>query len=57
MSEKAKERLAAICGAVAFAVVLWASLVYSTSAEVWNAGEHIAGCNGADNCGCYERAR
>lgn len=57
MSEKAKERLAAIAGATMLGVILWVGFVYGTSAEVWNAGEHTAGCDGTQNCECYERAR
>lgn len=57
MSEKAKERLAAITGAAMLGVILWVGFVYGTSAEVWNAGEHTAGCDGTQNCDCYERAR
>ena len=28
---------------------------YATSPEAWHAGSHTEGCNGDDNCGCYEK--
>ena len=31
--------------------VLW----WSTSPEVWYAGEHTSGCDFTENCGCYEK--
>ena len=34
------------------AIATVSMVMYATSAEVWYAGEHIASCNGADNCGC-----
>ena len=42
-------------GIVAIYVLLFLLLLYGTSAECWYAGEHTEGCNGADNCGCYEK--
>jgi hypothetical protein len=35
--------------AATFATIWWA-----TSPEVWNAGEHTAGCDMTEDCGCYE---
>jgi hypothetical protein len=30
-------------------------MMYATSAEVWYAGEHTAGCDGSQECGCYKK--
>lgn len=50
-----KDFLMGTLAAVVFvAVIVWA-ILYATSAEVWYAGEHTAGCDGTDSCGCYER--
>lgn len=37
-------------GALVFAVFM-----YATLAEIWYAGEHIAGCDGSQECGYYEK--
>ena len=50
-----KEIISSIIAGVLFAALLFGAVLYGTSAEVWYAGEHTVGCNGTDNCGCYER--
>lgn len=39
-------------------LVAWsfkALMDYVTSPEYWYAGMHTDGCDGSDNCGCYEK--
>ena len=34
----------------------WVGILHGiTSPEYWHAGEHTAGCNGTDECGCFDR--
>lgn len=40
---------------VAFAAAIVWAVMYATSAEAWHAGEHTSGCDGTEQCGCYER--
>ena len=50
-----KDFLTGALVAAIFAAVFVGAIFYATSAEVWYAGEHTVGCDGTDNCGCYER--
>lgn len=50
-----KDFLMGALAVILFAVAFAGAVLYATSAEVWYAGEHTAGCDGTDNCGCYER--
>ena len=50
-----KDFLINALAAAILGIALMAAIWYGTSAEVWYAGEHTHGCNGTDNCGCYER--
>lgn len=50
-----KDYLIATLAVIVFMAVFVGAFLYATSAKVWYAGEHTAGCNGTDNCGCYER--
>lgn len=50
-----KDFLTGALAAVIFTAAFVGAIFYATSAKVWHAGEHTAGCNGTDNCGCYER--
>lgn len=47
--------LIAVLAVILFAALFVGAFLYATSAEAWYAGQHAAGCNGTDNCGCYER--
>jgi hypothetical protein len=42
-----------IIGSVVVAIVAVAIIIYGTSDKVWYAGEHNAGCDTSENCGCY----
>ena len=42
-----------IIGSVLVAVITMALIMYGTSDKVWYAGEHTAGCDTSENCGCY----
>lgn len=44
----------ALATVVFAAAIVWA-ILHATSAEAWYAGQHTAGCDGTDACGCYER--
>jgi hypothetical protein len=50
-----KDFLTGALAAVVFAAAFVWAILYATSAEAWHAGEHTEGCDGTDNCGCYER--
>ena len=45
----------AFAGWLCFGAVLFALLLWCTSASVWYAGEHLEGCTGTDGCGCFEK--
>lgn len=53
------ETLVKIVGAILmwllFVFGMFALAMYATSAEVWYAGEHTAGCDGSQECGCYKK--
>lgn len=36
-------------------VGMFAAFMYATSPEVWYAGQHTAGCDGSQECGCYKK--
>lgn len=55
MSERMKDFVVGVIVTVIFAVVMGGCLYHSTSAEYWYAGEHTEGCNGSNDCGCYEK--
>ena len=55
MSEKVKDFIVGAIAVIIFAVVMGGCLYHCTSAEYWYAGEHTEGCDGTDNCGCYEK--
>lgn len=50
-----KDFLMGTLATVAFAAAIIWAIFYGTSAEVWYAGEHTAGCDMTEDCGCYER--
>ncbi|MBR1951465.1 MAG: hypothetical protein IKA32_02755 [Lentisphaeria bacterium] len=50
-----KEIISGIIAGCIFAALFFGMVWYGTSAEVWYAGEHTAGCDGTEHCGCYER--
>lgn len=50
-----KDFLIGALAAIVFTALFFGMVWYGTSAEVWYAGEHTAGCDGTENCGCYER--
>ena len=50
-----KEILSKVAAVLCGSAVLFGLLMYATSAEVWHAGEHAAGCDGSADCGCCER--
>ena len=55
MKENAKELFVGIVATIIFAVLFTLAIFYATSAEVWYAGEHTAGCDNSEDCGCYEK--
>lgn len=50
-----KDIICKIVAFIIFAALFFGCLLYGTSAKVWYAGEHTVGCDGTDDCGCYER--
>lgn len=55
MSNKVKDFLLVTIAVITLSLVAVACTHYATSPEVWYTGEHTKGCNGTDNCGCYEK--
>lgn len=55
MSERMKEFLVGVIVTIAFTAIIGGCLYHATSPEVWYAGMHTEGCDGTDNCGCYEK--
>lgn len=55
MSNKVKDFIVGVIATIIFAVIMGGCIWYGTSPEVWYAGEHTEGCDGTDNCGCYEK--
>lgn len=55
MSERMKEFIVGVIATVIFAVTVGGCLYHCTSPEYWYAGMHTEGCDGTDNCGCYEK--
>ena len=55
MKEKIKELLIGTIATIIFAVLFTLAIFYATSAEVWYASKHTAGCDNSDDCGCYEK--
>lgn len=50
-----KETILSILGTILFFVIIIAMLKFAFSPEVMCAGEHMKGCDGTNNCGCYEK--
>ena len=55
MSNKVKDFLLGALLVIVLSVVMGGCLYHCTSAEYWYAGMHTEGCDGTDNCGCYEK--
>lgn len=55
MSNKVKDFLFGVLFIIILSIIMGGCLYHATSPEAWYAGEHTEGCNGTDNCGCYEK--
>lgn len=55
MSNKVKDFLLGALFFIVLTVVMGGCLYHATSPESWYAGMHTEGCDGTDNCGCYEK--
>jgi hypothetical protein len=53
--EKTLSNIGAVLLGSLVMIGMFAAVMYATSAEVWYAGEHTKGCDGSQDCGCYEK--
>lgn len=55
MSNKVKDFILVTVAVVVISIVAVGCVHYATSPETWYAGSHTEGCNGTNDCGCYEK--
>ena len=55
MSNKVKDFLLVTIAVITMSLVTVVCIHYATSSKAWYAGSHTEGCNGTNNCGCYEK--
>ena len=53
--KKALSKVGAVLMGSLVVVGMFAAVMHATSAKVWYAGEHTEGCDGSQDCGCYEK--
>ena len=52
---KVKDFLLVTIAVIVMSIAAVACTHYATSSKAWYAGSHTEGCNGDDNCGCYQK--
>lgn len=55
MSKSVGDFLLGTIAVITLSLIAVGCVHYATSPEAWYAGSHAEGCNGDDNCGCYEK--
>lgn len=55
MSNKVKDFLLVTIAVIVMSIIAVACTHYATSSKAWYAGSHTEGCNGTNDCGCYEK--
>lgn len=55
MSNKVKDFLLVTIAVIVMSLIAVACTHYATSSKAWYAGSHTEGCNGTNDCGCYEK--
>lgn len=55
MSNKVKDFLLVTITVIVTSIAAVGCVHYATSPEAWHAGSHTEGCNGTNDCGCYEK--
>lgn len=55
MSNKVKDFLLVTIAVIVMSLIAVACTLYATSSKAWYAGSHTEGCNGTNDCGCYDK--
>ena len=55
MSKSVGDFLLGTIAVITLSLIAVGCVHYATSSKAWYAGSHTEGCNGDDNCGCYEK--
>ena len=55
MSNRVKDFLMGMIAVIILSVATEVCVHYATSSKAWYAGSHTEGCNGTNDCGCYEK--
>lgn len=55
MPNKVKDFLLVTIAVIVMSIIAVACTHYATSSKAWCAGSHTEGCNGTNDCGCYEK--
>lgn len=55
MSNKVKDFLLGMIAVIILSITVVCCVHYATSSKAWYAGTHTEGCNGTNDCGCYEK--
>ena len=55
MSNKVKDFILVTITVIVTSIAAVGCVHYATSPETWYAGSHTEGCNGTNDCGCYEK--
>ena len=55
MSNKVKDFILVTIAVIVTSIAAVGCVHYATSPEAWYAGSHTEGCNGTNDCGCYEK--
>ena len=55
MSNKVKDFLLGMIAVIILSITTVVCVHYATSSKAWYAGSHTEGCNGTNDCGCYEK--
>ena len=49
------ETFLGIIASIIICILLFLVFLWATAPEQWYANMHTEGCNGTNNCGCYEK--
>ena len=55
MSNKVKDFMLVTIAVITLSLIAVGCVHYATSSKAWYAGSHTEGCNGTNDCGCYEK--
>ena len=55
MSKSVGDFLLGTIAVITLSLIAVGCVHYATSSKAWYAGSHTEGCNGTNDCGCYEK--